>query len=290
MDEREANIDLLFRKGLKDYEVLPPAEVWDKISPAIRKQQRPYVILRAAAMIAVLATLSFLTSTWNNELSESVMSNAVPQSAVNMTPEIETSDAILLSDASNVKAQARFVTVPVVNRGMNIAATAEYDAGVNIDSNPQVPGLTEAESLMSRSELIIPVTYARKNLSIDYYPAPYKPELTAVKKKEKWTIAALVSPTYLSSFNSGSNEAASQLNNIEQPVISYAGGFALAYKVSKRFSVQSGLYYASYGNELSGITSFGGFQNYDQVKGNSNFEVQDKQRNSLHKQCRCISD
>jgi len=40
MDEREANIDVVFRNGLKDYEVLPPPEVWDKISPAVLEQQR----------------------------------------------------------------------------------------------------------------------------------------------------------------------------------------------------------------------------------------------------------
>ena len=37
MDERGANIDLVFRNGLKDYEVLPPAEVWENINPAVRK-------------------------------------------------------------------------------------------------------------------------------------------------------------------------------------------------------------------------------------------------------------
>ncbi len=273
MDDREANIDLLFRQGLKDYEVLPPAEAWDKISPAIRKQQRPYIILRAAAMIAVLAALSFLTFTWNNEISDSVMSTAIPQNTIIVNPGVVASDATLLADAGNVKVQPPNREIPAVSSGIAIAGTEENTAEVNISNTPQVRGLYQPESVLDRSDLIVPVKYARKSLSIDFYPAPYKPELPVVEKKAKWTIAALVSPTYLSSFNSGDNEAVSQLNSIEQPVISYTGGFALAYKVSKRFSLQSGLYYASYGNELSGITSFGGFQNYDQVKGNNNFEV-----------------
>ena len=33
MDEKGANIDLVFRNGLKDFEVLPPPEVWDNIHP-----------------------------------------------------------------------------------------------------------------------------------------------------------------------------------------------------------------------------------------------------------------
>ena len=31
MSEKGANIDLLFRNGLKDYEVLPPAGVWEGV-------------------------------------------------------------------------------------------------------------------------------------------------------------------------------------------------------------------------------------------------------------------
>jgi hypothetical protein len=47
----------------------------------------------------------------------------------------------------------------------------------------------------------------------------------------------------------------------------------LAYKVSKRLSVQSGLIYSSVGQELDGISSFAGFQKYDKTKGDHNFEV-----------------
>ena len=36
MGEKGANIDLLFRNGLKDYEVLPPPGVWDGIHSALK--------------------------------------------------------------------------------------------------------------------------------------------------------------------------------------------------------------------------------------------------------------
>jgi len=60
MDDRKANIDLLFRNGLKDFEVLPPPEVWNNILPVIRKRQRYVVFLRTAAMVAILLSMSFL--------------------------------------------------------------------------------------------------------------------------------------------------------------------------------------------------------------------------------------
>lgn len=82
MDDREANIDIVFRNGLKDYEVLPPQDVWNNIHPVIRKKQRPMAFLRAAAMFAVLISLSILAYRFSRELP------SVPEGTVMaMTPE-----------------------------------------------------------------------------------------------------------------------------------------------------------------------------------------------------------
>lgn len=274
MDDREANIDLLFRQGLKDYEVLPPAGVWDRISPVIRKKQRPYIILRVAAMIAVLATLGFLTATWNSDFSDSLVSNSAIQEIFSTTPQAENSDAFLLADAGNeIFQKPSPVNVPAVPAS-SAAGITENNSEIILSNLLPVAGLTDAGPGTKGSDLILPVATGTTSLNFDYSPALLASELPAPSRKGKWTIAALVSPTYLSSSNSAAVEAANPMSDVEQPVVSYTGGIALAYKVSKRLSIQSGLYYASYGNELSGITSFGGFREFDQVKGNSNFEVQ----------------
>jgi hypothetical protein len=83
----------------------------------------------------------------------------------------------------------------------------------------------------------------------------------------------MASPTYYSRFNSGRDELSKQMMASEQPLISYSGGVAFSYQVNKRFSIQSGLYYSSLGQDLEGINSFGGFQKYDYTKGGRNFEV-----------------
>jgi hypothetical protein len=59
----------------------------------------------------------------------------------------------------------------------------------------------------------------------------------------------------------------------EEPLFSYSGGVAFSYKISKRFSIQSGLYYSSLGQKVDGIYSFSGFQKYISSKGGPNFEV-----------------
>ncbi len=108
---------------------------------------------------------------------------------------------------------------------------------------------------------------------IKYPDIQYYPEDITAKPKNRWSIAAMASPTYFSSFTSGGDAFAKQMTESEQPLVSYSGGLALSYKISKRFTIQSGLYYSSLGQKLDGINSFDGFQSFSNTKGSHNFEV-----------------
>jgi hypothetical protein len=83
----------------------------------------------------------------------------------------------------------------------------------------------------------------------------------------------MASPTYYSRMGSGSDELVNQIMSSEQSVLTYSGGFALSYKISKRFSIQTGFYYASAGKEIEGVNSFAGFDKYLDSKGSHTFEV-----------------
>jgi|WetSurMetagenome_2_1015567.scaffolds.fasta_scaffold00004_196 hypothetical protein len=273
MDDKEANIDLVFRNGLKNYEVLPPPEIWDKITPAIQAQQRPYIFLRVAAMVAVLATLSILTYTWNDQAAGNLSNSSEIQEIVTGTPETEVNEAPLIADAGSVKRieKSKPVFTPVIEEV--ISQPVADDTETSLDNPARIMAMSDIEKPAENSQLLVRENFSSRSLTPEEYADLRKSVISSPGSKNKWTIAALVSPTYISSFNSPADESASQLGSYEQSVVSYAGGIALSYKVNKRFSVQSGLYYTSYGTELSGITSFGGFKNYDQFKGNSNFEI-----------------
>jgi hypothetical protein len=101
----------------------------------------------------------------------------------------------------------------------------------------------------------------------------YFQENITAKPQNRWSIAALASPTYYSSFNSGSDALSKQLSASEQPLFSYSGGVAFSYKITKRLSIQSGLYYSALGQKVEGINSFSGFKPYDNAKGVDNFQV-----------------
>ena len=69
MDERKANIDLAFRNGLKDFEVLPPPDVWNCIESRIMMKKKPVYLMRAAAFLAIAMTMSILAYRWTGKTS-----------------------------------------------------------------------------------------------------------------------------------------------------------------------------------------------------------------------------
>jgi len=277
MNKNGANIDLLFRNGLKDYEVLPPPGVWNNIHPAIKIKSRPIILLRVAAVITVLLTVSFFTYRWSREISftpsGSVMAFNIPAPTPVVSDRGNNLKYVPTKDNNQVRNTTGILTETVNPR----VVSGEIISPVSFDQIAYVQE-PESSSLAAREttgepSLTVVKTFDLNPAVVQYPGLLYLPENTNTKPKNKWSIAAMASPTYYSSFNSGSDALSKQLSASEQPLVSYTGGVSFSYKISKRFSVQSGLYYSSLGQRVDGINSFSGFQPYDNTKGDNNFEV-----------------
>jgi hypothetical protein len=278
MSEKGANIDLLFRNGLKDYEVLPPPGVWDGIHSAVKITSRPVIFLRVAAAAAVLVTASFLTYRWSSDITSTPSGSVMAFNIPSISPEI-------LSPVSTLQNSELNNSDRIIN---NTIASFEMSNSVSIIEEIQSPVITPEHiiysqamkniSLISDKSIIRPFQTSDQAVVlnpviVNYTDLQYFPETAPVKPVNRWSIAAMASPTYYSSFSSGSNGLSQQLMASEEPLFSYSGGVAFSYKISKRFSIQSGLYYASLGQKVDGISSFSGFQPFDNTKGDHNFEV-----------------
>jgi hypothetical protein len=84
----------------------------------------------------------------------------------------------------------------------------------------------------------------------------------------------MASPNYYSNVSFGNNEASKDLVNSEKPAVSYSGGLSFSYNVNKRISIQSGVYYSSVGQKVTGISSYSGFHSYYDAKSGSQFSIQ----------------
>jgi Outer membrane protein beta-barrel domain len=277
MNEKEANIDLLFRNGLKDFEVLPPPGVCNNILSAVKIKSRPYIFLKVAAAITVVLTLSFLTYRWSREVSFEPSS---PVIAFN----VPVSPPVLYNPIDNPQYLLKGKINPVKNSS-DVLTETDNQAPVQMEiettfSPGQILNIKETKGLyLDRNEttndliLLSLNTSAINSAKVKYPDLQYFPDNTITKPVKRWSIEAMASPTYYSNFNSGSDALSKQLTSSEQSLVSYSGGVAFSYKISKRFSIQSGLYYSSLGQKIDGINSFSGFQQYQISKGAPNFEV-----------------
>lgn len=279
MDDRGANIDIVFRNGLKDFEVLPPPEVWDHIQPRVKNKQKPVVYLSAAAMVAVLVTISVFAYRLSKEAS------SVSENDVMALNEFTTVPSKVLSTVTAVALNTG-KAAPLI-KVSDSQKSVIRDAPVNINEPVEVNSATTdvayiQETNKFKSNISKPIeelalaslkTEKRSVFTIEEPVKEYVPEVAGLTSTERWSIAAMASPTYYSRFNTGNDELSKEMMESEQPVISYSGGVAFTYRVNKRLSIQSGLYYSSLGQDLNGINSFAGFQKYDYTKGDHNFAV-----------------
>jgi Outer membrane protein beta-barrel domain len=277
MSEKGANIDLLFRNGLKDYEVLPPPGVWDSIHSKVKIKSRPLILLRVAAVITVLLTVSFLTYRWSREISstpsESVLSVNGPVSLPDITVPFDNPKTSVSRKNLQVKNSSDFIAMPADEVTISEEAVADVSP-ISMLNIRETKDLSIGNSARLSGQRLTPQSYYQVNSAeIKYHDLPYNPENISTKPVNRWSIAAMASPTYYSRINSGGDELSSQLMSSEQQLFSYSGGVSFSYKISKRFSIQSGLYYSSLGQKVDGINSFSGFGQYNTSKGDHSFEV-----------------
>ena len=281
MDERGANIDLLFRNGLKDYEVLPPPDVWNKIQPAVSK--RPMLTwFRAAAAVTILASLSFLTWILSRDVtSENFNSYAVldiPDSRpiriaeslpvpVTKTEPVNTHSAVTIPERDQYK-PGIVVSDPKVLSGEIISDSRVSYGEIISERSATLPGLDDIVSVPEKAD----VSSVPRNFGIFNSGNNTPEDYSGVKFSERrWSVSAMASPTYYSKLGKG-NEEYLRMAATENAGSSYAGGVGFSYKISKRISIQTGIYYSAYGQKIDGVSSFSGFNEYG-AKGHSSFEV-----------------
>jgi hypothetical protein len=277
MDKGGVNIDIVFRNGLKDFEVLPPPEVWDNIHPVVIRKQKPFLLFRVAALIVVIFTLSLVAYFLNRDISTGENGTFVALNVKASSPILE---PVISTSEVDYHAKTGLIQTVIEKITENPAESSRNSVAYNI-SSPAVSLLRPSNSFSKNGEglrnrpfmAVLSLPEIVTNTTYEPDQQQYTTEDSPVNATGRWSIAAIASPTYYSRFNSGNSELSQQLMASEENVTSYSGGVAFSYKVNRRLSIQSGLFYSSLGQVVDGINSFSGFQKYDVTKGDRNFEV-----------------
>lgn len=276
MVKSDSNIDILFREGLKNTEVLPPESVWENIAPFVKKRNSTALFFRIAAGLAVLTSLGMLAyffvsgSPYDQEQGNiaSSFNSGSPlfnPSYMNIDPDDEDSGeekeaTAEVPGATAMDAGDNDELEKIDGRPFAIQDFEQYtyQVGTALRINDPAP-----DEIKVKSEPLIMFSTGL----IDVEPAD------EIKVNDRWKLGAMVSPTYLSSSIKTANQALSQMNDNETAVLSYSGGFSVSYRMSGRLSVQTGLYYSSLGRDVQGVNSYTGFEPYASSKSGTFFGV-----------------
>lgn len=272
MFDREPNIDIVFRNGLKDLEILPPADVWDNIPPVRIHRGNYNSALAVAAGMAVLVGLTFLASHFGRN-------NAAPDMNVQLRRIAQNNNTITgtglrASSVASVAPSGLFVKERV--------SIPSYEEPITEIAGPSMPSLamnsietlqseSAAEKVEDQGDIVVVFPGTKFNL----YSPGNELAFTQVQKNQqkKFALGASLSPAYGFTYSNNSPHV-SELMSSEENLTSYSTGLTFAYSFSSRFSLQSGIGVSSIGQVISGVDVFAGLKRLYAVKGDYLFSVE----------------
>lgn len=226
------NIDRLFHENLKDFEVSPPSEAWDAIEnrllPRTKKRIIPFWLKLSS--IAALFILFFSAGTIYFLPKNNFSKNFFFKQTTN-------------KEISNKKDSAKTITVEEKLKEMQKVVSALSKELAEIEQNNNFTAKAEektteqtASTQKSENNFLfkdaknLPLTkFANKEVS--------KKEIT----ESKFTVATIFAPIYFSSFGEGSGIDAQFKDNPSSGNSSYSYGVKVAYQLTNKFSLQSGV-------------------------------------------------
>jgi len=275
MFEREPNIDIVFRNGLKNMEVLPPADVWDNIPAMPVRYSRLRIIARVAAGIAALVSLALMASWYlrsNNTgdtLNEITIASGAQQAVtVDRTTAIadaipaDLPPAVITDQASPVKPVSETILTLPADEPTRLLASAD------------IPQLEEAhgKSLPVNPDEIT-VIFSRRLTGAAEGLAPTLTPATGEAADQRFIVGASVSPSVGFS-PSGQDLRLSELMNNEKTRATYTTGVTFGYKISNRLTIQSGVGLSSIGQTITGVDVFAGLSGFYAVKSTYLYSVE----------------
>lgn len=278
--ERKENIDNFFRDKLYDYEVPAPMDVWKRINGQMeqkRAKTRWIVISSMAASFAILISLSIgyyiginhrINPVKNEVTSNPVVRNSQIKS-ISGTVDANNSSKNALSSASNEARNYRksetsqkenniIQTNNYNNSGLLYSANATLKKENKLESHSQVT-FAAVQSIKAKllniknlNHIILPVNYINEYLvSETYYVDKYEPE-TEKQQNHSWMVGGSGAPlySYRNIQSNNSSYSTEYLNNVEKPILAYAGGIKVNYEIN-RWSFESGIYYSQIGQNIT---------------------------------------
>jgi hypothetical protein len=287
MGSSAEQFDAWFKERLEHFEERPREAAWENIAEKLghtRKKRLMVFLLRIAAGMAITLSLglgyyyyiqhrviSVPPSTATNQqilrqsksdeikMAAPKISKVFPETASSLTgisSAVQSENLpVRIAGPAEISGQVASMADSAHEKPSVLYGPADPLAGMNphpafIGNKPAIPGLTlrpgsNKNKLLSETDLIVAENLAQMNAGEE-----------EKNRHNAWIMGGQMAPLYsYRNLNSDylDDQDLNTLNNLENGVVAYAGGLALAYKPTKRLSVESGIYYSKYGQEKTDI-------------------------------------
>lgn len=232
------NIDRLFQEKFRDFESLPPERIWSHVEKNINLKSRSNNYSKWGWFTGIAVGLVLLF--WFN--------NPLPI----LTPdskEIEVTDLEPLPVEKPVFIDNNLpeifdfsfktpINIPLKNR---VDSVVKAPVSISYQSNKNV----ESPIYQPKTSIIEEVNQAKEDIAMISNSSDFESNNPNDEKKnmgKKWSISTVAAPVFSSSFNNNISSLDTQMDeNKKQVMFSTAYGVQVAYQISKRFSIQSGI-------------------------------------------------
>lgn len=275
MFEREPNIDIVFRNGLKNLEVLPPADVWDNIPPMPVRTSRLRIISGIAAGVAALVSLTLL-ATWyvRNNNSPALMSEVTVPGDGLQGSQLDIMEATPVSRTEGARV-VRIATpeASIVPVGKAVPeVTAVEPAGLIASAYTPEQRTEPGEPVILSPDEITVINTGRFAGAEEGIMATMA-EARKVPAEKRFLVGASMSPA-MGFSRTGNNQRLAELMSSERSRPSYSTGVTVGYKISDRLTIQSGIGMASIGQTISDVNVYAGLSDFYAVKSSYLYSVE----------------
>jgi len=228
------NLDRLFQENLKDYEVAPPKKSWNAIEKRLKNDSRKRIVpfwlklSSIAALLVLFFTVGTIFFIPQNSITDSFLlkkSNSSESTDTN-----ETKSTIIVSPERNAtKNLDKGVIIPlkkIEESSNSIANSNEQQSNSSEESNFKQESLNRFALTDTKN-----LPFSKKNKDVK----------NIINTESRFTVATIFAPIYFNSFGSGSGPDAQFNENQTSGGSSYSYGVKFAYKLNRKFSVQSGV-------------------------------------------------
>jgi hypothetical protein len=257
------NIDDAFNEQLGNYEQSPPDEIWDSIEDTLKSNKKRSLVkyLQIAAFLALFLAVGALVVLQNYSFHQENLSNIVMKEK-----KPETVDKQKLNASEEESLTSNDLTIAGSSENNNekkdknrIIGNRKKEEDFSARKEEPDIHLTKLEPLFTGIDNKVPAK-KQKDIRSNYQPdnkSPFNVEdenyslLMAEKQVSPLELGGSFSPTVTYRTTTAKRNTASSIN--ESSLITYSGGVNLAYKISDRLKLKSGVHYSQFGQSMDNI-------------------------------------